>query len=137
MNNKPTFFHIEQIFMILAGIRNYTERILAASDVQNLIGCLKLDNDYTEFFDRKDNDNSVSDVVVNIECVKELINIYIETYISLMRLYVGNNGNVIENSHISIDVKFRILIDILTFSCSKFNLNCYHYFTLMNYYYYF
>src|SRR3954452_21219728 len=95
-------FSIIQIFMIVAGIRNYTERILTASDVRKLIGCLKFDNDCTEFFDRqKDNDKTVSDVVVSIECVKELINIYIEVYIFLMRLYVENN----ENIYVSIDIK--------------------------------
>lgn len=136
MNDELNFFSIKQIFMILAGIWNYTERILTASDVRKLIGSLKLDNDYTEFFDRQNyNDKAVSDVVVNIECVKELINIYMEIYNFLMRSYMENNENMIENSYISIDIKLHTLTDILTFSRGKFNLNC-HNFSLLNYFFF-
>jgi hypothetical protein len=120
MNVKAYFFSIKQIFMILAGMRNYTEQILVASDVQKLIGCLNLNNYHTEFFDRhKDNDGTASDVAINVECVKELINIYMEVYISLMKLYMENSEKNI--NHFSTDVKLRILIDILTFSHGKFS----------------
>ncbi|CAG8465425.1 1976_t:CDS:2 [Funneliformis mosseae] len=109
---------INMIFLILTGIRNYTEEILAASNAQKLVGCLKLDDDHTEFFDRQiDNDKIEFDVAINIECVKKLINIYIEVYISLMKFYMESDKGVIEIDHyISNDVKLHMLNDILAFS---------------------
>ncbi|RIA96306.1 hypothetical protein C1645_395547 [Glomus cerebriforme] len=101
--------NIDMIFMILTGIRDYTERILSSSDIQKLIDSM-LDNNHTEFFD----DKAVSDVTINIECLKELINIYMEVYISLMRLYMEENENFCYR--ISTDIKLRILNDILTFT---------------------
>src|SRR6266480_6805027 len=98
--------------MVLTGIRNYTERIIATLDVRKLIGCLDLNNNHTEFFDRQ----TVSDVAVDIECMKELISIYMEIYISLMKLYTENNENI--NHHISTDVKLHIL---------RFSHGNYHY----------
>jgi hypothetical protein len=93
---------------------------LAASDVQKLNGCPTLDNDYTEFFDRqKDNNKVVSNVSINIECTKKLIDIYMEVYTNIMKLLMENNINMI-GINISADIKLRILTNIFSFSHGKF-----------------
>ncbi|CAB4425348.1 unnamed protein product [Rhizophagus irregularis] len=108
--------NIDMIFTILTSIRDYTGQILAASDVQKLNGCPTLDNDYTEFFDRqKDNNKVVSNVSINIECTKKLIDIYMEVYTNIMKLLMENNINMI-GINISADINLRILTNIFSFS---------------------
>ncbi|CAG8698566.1 6387_t:CDS:2, partial [Rhizophagus irregularis] len=117
--------NIDMIFTILTSIRDYTGQILAASDVQKLNGCPTLDNDYTEFFDRqKDNNKVVSNVSINIECTKKLIDIYMEVYTNIMKLLMENNINMI-GINISADIKLRILTNILSFSHVEYLFNWY------------
>ncbi|CAI2168280.1 9875_t:CDS:10 [Funneliformis geosporum] len=82
---------VDMIFLILTGIRNYTEKILAISDDQTLVGCLKLDDDHTEFFDN--HDKNEFDVAIK------------------------SDEEVLKIDHcISDDVKLHVFNDILTFS---------------------
>jgi hypothetical protein len=101
-------------------MRDYTGRIFAASNVQKLNGCPMLDNDYTEFFDRqKDNNKVISDVSINVECTKKLIDIYMEVYTNVMKLFMENDINMVDID-IPVDIKLKILTNILTFSYGKF-----------------
>ncbi|GBB83309.1 hypothetical protein RclHR1_10030004 [Rhizophagus clarus] len=105
---------IDMTFTILTSMRDYTGKILAAFEAQELNGYLMFDNDHTEFFDRQRNNNKVvSDVSINIECTKKLIDIYMEVYTTIMKIFTENDISLID---ISADIKLRTLMNILTFS---------------------
>lgn len=94
-------------------MRDYTRQILAAFDVQKLDGCPTLDNDYTEFFDKpKDKKDNIKVVSINIECTKKLIDIYMEVYTNIMKLFMENNINMID-INISADIKLHGKFNII------------------------